>query len=555
MAYDTPAGQRYLAAKLKKETPIYTPNSPNTVKPGGSIPTPPQSSAPSPTTAVATRSAVPTPPRITNPVVKNSVSSIGVPKASSVPTPPDPNVYGNNGVGSITQRQSSQDLLKSGNLDAINAEIERATGIRTNRVGSGMNTSQQDDWLNKLNAAKAAIPKPATVPTPPMAAATPAPSYGSNMAYNVGTNADREAEAQRQVAAALAEKNRIASQQKQSLATTYGNQLQDIQQNRTLENVAQARVANPFSGKTAWNQGVQNMERSEADSQLANQYNSNMANVDQALADYQNASAEERQRIVDELTRADREFGLSQGQLTGNYAGGRTLAGSAQDWGQQMDLADRTGVLNGQSTLAGKQANLNAALAVSDLTGKVVAPSDNWGQLYDRANSSTTPTYQASQDAIQNNQWNQQFNYQVSRDKIADKQWQQQFAEQARQYGSDYALRRLAQENNISMDNAQLELQRAGFDLDILKYGNSTGNTASNGPSAGDISMNINRAITGLGGSFDISTPAGKQQVERMIVTQTTDPVTAVQLYNMYGITVPSDLQSEYNAALKKANP
>lgn len=67
------------------------------------------------------------------------------------------------------------------------------------------------------------------------------------------------------------------------------------------------------------------------------------------------------------------------------------------------------------------------------------------------------------------------YNYQVGRDKVADQQWAMQFNnanrqwkstfdEDNRRYGQDYALRKLTQDHNISMDKAQLLISQQNAD-------------------------------------------------------------------------------------------
>lgn len=76
----------------------------------------------------------------------------------------------------------------------------------------------------------------------------------------------------------------------------------------------------------------------------------------------------------------------------GNF-GIRTLAGQAQD-------------------LAAKQTNLDAAMAVGDRSGRMVAPQSDWTGLYRQAANPDTPmNWNAQQDVFNNNMQNRQQNF------------------------------------------------------------------------------------------------------------------------------------------------
>lgn len=83
-----------------------------------------------------------------------------------------------------------------------------------------------------------------------------------------------------------------------------------------------------------------------------------IAEMAQALVNRDQDRADRiREQLFSEYM-GQQNLGLQQGQLTGNYNNQRTLAGQQQDWGQNMDWADRTGYMrNGIQTLAGKQFN------------------------------------------------------------------------------------------------------------------------------------------------------------------------------------------------------
>ncbi|MGK9250829.1 hypothetical protein [Paenibacillus humicus] len=69
------------------------------------------------------------------------------------------------------------------------------------------------------------------------------------------------------------------------------------------------------------------------------------------------------------------------------------------DWSKLMQEAGLTGMYNGQSTMAGKQQNLEAALAYSNLTGQVLGPQSDWSGLLRQASSGSAPLSLAGQQA------------------------------------------------------------------------------------------------------------------------------------------------------------
>ncbi|MEN1985870.1 hypothetical protein [Paenibacillus hubeiensis] len=132
--------------------------------------------------------------------------------------------------------------------------------------------------------------------------------------------------------------------------------------------------------------------------------------------------------------------------------------------GQQMDLANR-------------QANLAAAGMYMDASGRIITPQNDWTGLARQAANSNTPLTlagqnQAFQQSMQNRQqdftegqqaWQnnfamEQFAYQKARDAVADSQWSAQFEENARQFGLNYALAQLQQQDDAAYRNAMLSI-------------------------------------------------------------------------------------------------
>lgn len=184
--------------------------------------------------------------------------------------------------------------------------------------------------------------------------------------------------------------------------------------------------------------------------------------------------------------------------------GTRTLTGQAQDYSQQADARDYTeGVRQYDTNLA----------------------------------------YQKDRDTTSDSQWDKTFEYTQGRDKVADQQWQDEFDRIKEQDGINSALAWANQ--NLNQDKFQSDV-----DQDLYKL--QTEQAAGDGPTAADISQNISKSISALGKDVDITSDAVKKQIEGIIVTQTQDPLVAVQLHKMYNIPIPSDLQALYDQSLKQ---
>jgi|GEM_PF-6731434 len=148
------------------------------------------------------------------------------------------------------------------------------------------------------------------------------------------------------------------------------------------------------------------------------------------------------------------------------------------NWGQYLDVVDRTGNINpnvlnvpavqsaganpyaqllttggSQRTLQGqamdlqnKQANLEAALAVGEASGRLVTPQGDWGGLFRQATNPNTPLNLAGQ----------QFQADEQQRAFQNDLELQRFRENVRQFGLEYAARQAG----LSLERARLELAR-----------------------------------------------------------------------------------------------
>jgi hypothetical protein len=132
--------------------------------------------------------------------------------------------------------------------------------------------------------------------------------------------------------------------------------------------------------------------------QRANLQN-NAAQNELALA--QSVGADKAAALYDLLKYGDtRAFEVDQSNY-GRYRDdiNQQFAQDQFDWSKLMQEAGLTGVYNGQSTMAGKQQNLDAALAYSQLTGQVLSPQSDWSGLVRQASNGSAPLSLAGQQA------------------------------------------------------------------------------------------------------------------------------------------------------------
>ncbi|WP_433748203.1 hypothetical protein [Paenibacillus amylolyticus] len=152
--------------------------------------------------------------------------------------------------------------------------------------------------------------------------------------------------------------------------------------------------------------------------------------------------------------------GVNYNTARTNNAGIRTLGG------QTMDLNN-------------KQANLGAAATYMDATGRVVTPQSDWSgfarqaanpnaaltmagqnQAYNQGMQNRQQDFVEGQQGIDNAFRAEQFAYAKARDAVADSQWSQQFNQNATQFGLNYALSQLQQQDDSAYRNAMLGISQ-----------------------------------------------------------------------------------------------
>ena len=317
---------------------------------------------------------------------------------------------GQGGMDAYTARQNERygQAIQSNNTDEINKLI-----ADSQRVGYGLSYQQTQQ----------ATPNVSQVNYPGM----------NDAVTNVQSSAQLNQYAQDQTAMERAALLNAINTQMSNIKNNaqYSNQL--VQDNRTLEDFFMNQRSNLFSGGTDYRQAMVARGRSIDDSSRAATLETSLNSLQQEIANFDKLTPERQRSIYNELLQLERNFGLNVGQLTGTYGGQRTLAGAAQDWGQQMDLANLTGNINslgngssvysgnnslglqtlaglaGTRTLAGqqmdlanKQANWNAYQDMVNQTQNLgKGPQSNWGNLVGQTGTGQN-TFAANQQEIDN---------------------------------------------------------------------------------------------------------------------------------------------------------
>jgi hypothetical protein len=148
--------------------------------------------------------------------------------------------------------------------------------------------------------------------------------------------------------------------------------------------------------------------------------------------------------------------------------------------GQQLDMQRQA-------------ANWGAAQSVWDATGRLVNPQTDWTGLLRQVQNGNAPLTMAAQQQGFNNQFNlEQFAYQKARDAISDQQWKAKFDQDVNQFGLNYALQSLSEQNQQAYREAQIGLSqddnaRQWAQLDATLAANTGGSPEYNGMSANQV--------------------------------------------------------------------
>ncbi|EJW14460.1 hypothetical protein M5X00_30020 [Paenibacillus alvei] len=207
--------------------------------------------------------------------------------------------------------------------------------------------------------------------------------------------------------------------------------------------------------------------------------------------------------------------------------GFRTLAG------QQLDLA-------------GKQANNAAAMGWSELTGHMLYPQNDWSgyqRQVQRGDSPTTlPGQQMDLSKQKMNMDRQQMQWDQQQRMFSNTMQERQFNENVRQFGLEYAMRELQnqQQYGLGLDRQALDEARFGLDMEAAANRGEKANYTMNPKTLMDI-------ISQQYGVQDLATgqtkvPDGmKQQIAGIIGSANMSLEDKILTAKMYGIELPKN--------------
>lgn len=374
--------------------------------------------------------------------------------------------------------------------DYLASEIARAQAKIAAPGTSAQDASAANDYLTKLTGISAGAPQSALTGT---GSATATNNFGlpSDLSW-LGANASNEVASQ--IAAYQAQQE--AAKQAAQFGVDQNNQylqeqIDSLNRNKAVDLDQLQQTQNRFGGLYS---GGLNYQGGQINSSYANQQGALSRDI-----------ASRNQQLLDQYGTQANQIAQNIQQLQANEPS--IIRDRINDYLNQYAGIYGYNPLNpNQSTLQGKQANWGAAMDVANQTGYNVTPQNDWSGYFRQVNTGVdaqgNPITQTAQQ--QQQQWQNNFN-------------QQQF--------------------------------QTGVDQDIYdrlyQQANANTQTTDNGPSVTTISTNINRALSALGNNVSISDPTVRNQIDQIILTQTQDPSTIAQLYAMYGIPIPADLQAE----------
>lgn len=144
---------------------------------------------------------------------------------------------------------------------------------------------------------------------------------------------------------------------------------------------------------------------------------------------------------------------------------------------QKSSLSQQSDALRSQLTSMGINPNLfgsgvSAAQAIKNLQS-ISSPTQSAYQYENNL------AYQQSRDQVSDAQWDISFQYQKVRDAISDTKWQSEFDQNVLQFGMNYALQKLSEENQAAYQNAMLAINKDENARAWLTYGDSFNDTSS----------------------------------------------------------------------------
>lgn len=196
-------------------------------------------------------------------------------------------------------------------------DIPQPVSASTAAAASNPNNTNQYGGMGSGTYGPPSMPEVNTVSAPPtkMSSTTYEPPVTAQpMSASAAQQPapDYAALAAARTALALQQRTTIANQQKASADSAYNSANLRTKDDRTLGDFSRTQTANPFSnmGRKSFQEGLIGRERTQADADASAALATQKGNIDALLADYQNATEDEKVRIMDELQRADRSYNL-----------------------------------------------------------------------------------------------------------------------------------------------------------------------------------------------------------------------------------------------------
>lgn len=146
---------------------------------------------------------------------------------------------------------------------------------------------------------------------------------------------------------AIASGRTTANQQLGAIQTQFDRTRKDMGEDRVLADLTRQRNANPYSGRTAYDNAMIGRERERSDREMSADLATRQANVNQSLADLENSINEkyaaleqtkgaERERMIQSLRQDERAYeSLLRGDLRADYLANSQLRQA--DFGQALD--------------------------------------------------------------------------------------------------------------------------------------------------------------------------------------------------------------------------
>ncbi|GAN11032.1 conserved hypothetical protein [Mucor ambiguus] len=431
-----------------------------------------------------------------------------------------------NDADAVLKKKIAQNTVKLQSDPTFNQnEVSRTLQVIQNRQSQGLDTSAQQKYLTQNLGYKAPAATTATTPTATVAGTAAAPT-NANMSNYTSLMDQMKAIANQQPAQFSYDPNNDpayqAALQRARSNIDAGNSQAQAEMNR--RGILNSTITSDRMGEIAANE-MGNVETTVLPQLMQQAYQQYLNNQQLQQQQFANLGSMAQMYQGEDQRGIDNNF--NEANLTGNYlpADAKPIVSQILQLKQQAETkgisaADRAQLSAradglraqlaamgvdpsayasnvtsgsiaanpGMRTLAGqqldlqnRQANMDAANVVSNLTGRVVTPQSDWTGLYRQANDPNAPlTMSAQQQQFNQNYQTQQFAYQKARDAISDAQWRATFDENVRQFGLNTAMEKLAQENEQAYKQATLGIANDENARAWLAMGNDTSAPAAN---------------------------------------------------------------------------